>query len=78
MLERSWLHVSSSLNCGKMKALEQLLQTWHDERDSKVRPCALSCEAVDCRDHSSARAPVSCSLSTRSCRSLCLRTTCAL
>ena len=25
-LERSWLHVSSSLNCGKMAALEQLLQ----------------------------------------------------
>ena len=36
-LEKSWLHVSSSINCGKMRALEQLLHLWHSEGDSKVR-----------------------------------------
>lgn len=41
-LERSWLHVSSSLNCGKMKALEQLLQAWHTAGDNKVLSCSLS------------------------------------
>lgn len=35
-LEKSWLHVSSSMNCGKMKALEQLLQAWHSAGDNKV------------------------------------------
>ena len=69
-LERSWLHVSSSLNCGKMAALEQLLQTWHDERDSKVRLCAPSCEIVDSRDSSSACAYMSCSSSKNTCRRL--------
>lgn len=36
-LEKSWLHVSSSINCGKMRALEQLLHLWHSEGDNKVR-----------------------------------------
>lgn len=35
-LEKSWLHVSSSMNCGKMKALEQLLQAWHTGGNNKV------------------------------------------
>lgn len=41
-LEKSWLHVSSSINCGKMKALEQLLCAWHAAGDNKV----LSCHAA--------------------------------
>ena len=74
-LERSWLHVSSSLNCGKMAALEQLLQTWHDERDSKVRLCALPCEVAIARDHPTACADISCSARESSCRTLCLNDT---
>ena len=63
--------MSSSLNCGKMKALEQLLQTWHDERDSKVRLCTLSSEVIDCRDHPSACADASRSPSKRAKASGC-------
>ena len=65
--------MSSSLNCGKMAALEQLLQAWHDERDSKVRPSALSCEVIDCKHHPSACMHVSCSASSSSCRRLCVK-----
>ena len=70
--------MSSSLNCGKMAALEQLLQTWHDERDSKVRSCALPCKVIDRETHPSACTDVSCSASKSSARALCLKIHCTL
>ena len=47
-LEKSWLHVSSSMNCGKMKALEQLLQAWHSAGDNKVGLASLPPPSVAC------------------------------
>ncbi|EIE19153.1 hypothetical protein COCSUDRAFT_20093, partial [Coccomyxa subellipsoidea C-169] len=35
-LDRNWLHVSSSAHCGKMAALEQLLQLWSSAGNNKV------------------------------------------
>ena len=62
--------MSSSLNCGKMKALEQLLQTWHDERDSKVGPCASSsCEIIQYSLQRPLQTMCGCELaSTRTCK----------
>jgi hypothetical protein len=37
-LDRHWLHVSSPLHCGKMRALGQLLQIWSASGHNKVRP----------------------------------------
>jgi hypothetical protein len=36
-LDRNWLHMSSSAHCGKMAALEQLLQLWASAGNNKVQ-----------------------------------------
>ena len=41
-LDRNWLHASSPAHCGKMAALERLLQLWREAGDNKV-PLKRSC-----------------------------------
>lgn len=41
-VDRNWLHASSVRMCGKMAALERLLQLWHESGGNKVGT-TLSC-----------------------------------